>query len=111
MKFLDRFKPRGPQKPEPKPELKSPREIGLMREAGLLVAEALRLCRSMAKPGVKTVEIDKAVEDLYASRGAVPLFKGYPGQGPVPGRDVHLPQRTGGPRHPRPAGRSAKATC
>ena len=84
MKFLDRFKPRGPQKPEPKPELKSPREIGLMREAGRLVAEALRLCRSMAKPGVKTVEIDKAVEDLYASRGAAPLFKGYPGKVPFP---------------------------
>ena len=34
------------------PELKSPREIGLMREAGKIVAEALRLCRAMAKPGV-----------------------------------------------------------
>jgi methionyl aminopeptidase len=84
VKFLDRFRPRGPQKPEPKPELKSPREIGLMRQAGLLVAEALRLCRSIAKPGVKTVEIDQAVEDLYTSRGAVPLFKGYPGKVPFP---------------------------
>ena len=37
------------------PELKSPREIGLMREAGKVVAEALRRCRSMAQPGVKTV--------------------------------------------------------
>jgi methionyl aminopeptidase len=84
VKFLDRFRPRGPQKPEPKPELKSPREIGLMRQAGLLVAEALRLCRNIAKPGVKTVEIDQAVEDLYTSRGAVPLFKGYPGKVPFP---------------------------
>ena len=85
MKFLDRFRsPRGPQKPEPKPELKSPREIGLMRQSGLLVAEALRLCRSMAKPGVKTLDIDKAVEDLYISRGAMPLFKGYPGTGKIP---------------------------
>jgi methionyl aminopeptidase len=33
----------------------------------------------MVKPGVKTVDIDKAVEDLFASRGAQPLFKGYPG--------------------------------
>jgi methionyl aminopeptidase len=62
-----------------KPELKSPREIGLMREAGKLVAEALRLCRSMAWPGVKTVEIDQAVESLFASHNATPLFKGYPG--------------------------------
>jgi methionyl aminopeptidase len=63
-----------------RPELKSPREIALMRQAGLLVAEALRLCRSMAQPGVRTVEIDRAVEDLYTARGATPLFKGYPGQ-------------------------------
>src|SRR5215469_16767667 len=67
-----------------KPELKSPREIGLMREAGKLVAEALRMCRSMAKPGVRTIEIDQAVEALYASRGALPLFKGYPGRVPFP---------------------------
>ncbi len=62
------------------PELKSPREVGLMREAGKLVAQALRLCRAMAKPGVKTLDIDRSVEDLFARHGAVPLFKGYPGQ-------------------------------
>jgi len=67
-----------------KPELKSPREIGLMRQAGLLVAEALRMCRAMVHPGVKTVEIDQAVENLYLSRGAQPLFKGYPGKAPFP---------------------------
>jgi methionyl aminopeptidase len=61
------------------PELKSPREIGLMRESGKLVAEALRLCRSMARPGVKTIEIDQAVDDLFRRRGAIPLFKGYSG--------------------------------
>jgi methionyl aminopeptidase len=66
------------------PELKSPREIGLMREAGKLVAEALRLCRAMVRPGVKTVELDQAVEALYARHGAVPLFKGYPGRVPFP---------------------------
>jgi methionyl aminopeptidase len=66
------------------PELKSPREIGLMREAGKLVAQALRLCREMARPGARTVEIDRAVEALFASRGATPLFKGYPGRVPFP---------------------------
>lgn len=59
------------------PELKSVREIGLMREAGKLVARALRLCREMARPGVATVDINKAVEDLYAAHNATPLFKGY----------------------------------
>jgi methionyl aminopeptidase len=61
------------------PELKSPREIGLMRESGKLVAEALRLCRAMAVPGATTLAIDQAVEALYNQRGAIPLFKGYPG--------------------------------
>src|SRR5262249_16616481 len=35
--------------------------------------------REMAKPGVRTIEIDRAVESLYARHGAIPLFKGYPG--------------------------------
>lgn len=62
------------------PELKSNREIGLMREAGKLVAAALRLCREMCKPGVRTLEIDQAVEALFTAHHAIPLFKGYPGQ-------------------------------
>jgi len=62
------------------PELKSQREIDLMRAAGRIVAEALRICRSMAQPGTKTVEIDQAVEAHYAKYNAIPLFKGYPGQ-------------------------------
>src|SRR5207253_7365616 len=41
--------------------------------------EALRLCREMATPGRKTMEIDRAVEDLYNRRGVLPLFKNYPG--------------------------------
>ncbi len=63
------------------PELKSPREIGLMREAGKIVARALRICREMARPGTRTIEIDRAVEALYTSHGALPLFKGYKTQG------------------------------
>jgi methionyl aminopeptidase len=56
-------------------ELKSAREVGLMREAGKVVAEALRLCRSMAQPGVRTLDIDRAVEALFARRGVTPLLK------------------------------------
>jgi methionyl aminopeptidase len=62
-----------------KPPLKTPREIGMMREAGRVVAEAHRICRTMARPGTKTIEIDQAVEALYRTRGAQPLFKGYKG--------------------------------
>lgn len=36
----------------------------------------------MAKPGVKTVEINRAVEAFYAGLGAIPLFKGYIGPNP-----------------------------
>ena len=66
------------------PELKSARELGLMREAGKLVARALKICRDLAKPGVRTIDIDQAVERFYAEHGAVPLFKGYPGKIPFP---------------------------
>jgi methionyl aminopeptidase len=55
-----------------------------MRESGKVVAEALRLCRAMARPGVRTMDIDRAVEDLYTRRGVTPLFKGYPGRVPFP---------------------------
>ncbi len=61
------------------PELKSPRELGLMREAGKIVARAVRLCRELARPGVRTIEIDQAVEALFRAYNAAPLFKGYPG--------------------------------
>jgi len=69
------------QKP---PELKSARELLLMREAGILVARALKICRDMAKPGVKTIEIDREVEAFYTRHNATPLFKGYPGTVPFP---------------------------
>src|SRR6266851_2567114 len=61
------------------PELKTPRDVAMMREAGKLVAQALNICRTMCKPGVKTIEIDQAVDAMYARHGAQPLFKGYPG--------------------------------
>src|SRR4051794_23926572 len=66
------------------PELKSVRELALMREAGKLVARALKICRDLARPGVRTIEIDQAVEKFYAQNGAIPLFKGYPGRTPFP---------------------------
>jgi methionyl aminopeptidase len=55
-----------------------------MREAGKIVAEALRLCKAMAKPGMRTLDIDRAVEALFARYGVLPLFKGYPGRVPFP---------------------------
>jgi methionyl aminopeptidase len=67
-----------------KPEIKSARELGLMRDAGKLVARALKICFDLARPGTKTIEIDRAVESFYAAHNATPLFKGYPGKIPFP---------------------------
>src|SRR2546422_784285 len=55
-----------------------------MREAGKVVARALRICREMARPGTRTVEIARAVEALSARPGPAPLFKGSPGKVPSP---------------------------
>lgn len=66
------------------PELKSQRELDKMRAAGRIVVEALAICRTMAVPGTRTIEIDRAVEEHYARHQAIPLFKGYPGTVPFP---------------------------
>ncbi len=58
--------------------LRSPREIGLMRKAGLLVWEAHQIAGAMVRPGVTTAEIDRALERFFAGHGVVPLFKHVP---------------------------------
>ena len=60
-------------------ELKSPTQIGHMREAGRILADAFRVCRDLVKPGVSTLEIDREVESLIRDRKATPAFKGYRG--------------------------------
>lgn len=59
--------------------LKSRREIGLMRESCQLVVQAHHLIAEMIVPGVTTAQLDRAVEEFFASQGAEPLFKGVPG--------------------------------
>ncbi|GAC1447508.1 MAG: type I methionyl aminopeptidase [Isosphaeraceae bacterium] len=59
-------------------KLKSPREIGLMRESGRLVARALERARTLAVPGATTADLDEAVAAVFREHGAAPLFKGYP---------------------------------
>lgn len=59
--------------------LKSSREVALMRAAGDILVEAIRLCRTLVKPGISTLEIDREVETLIAERRAKPAFKGYRG--------------------------------
>lgn len=58
--------------------LKSPREIALMRQAGLAVWRAHQIVGEMIRPGATTAEIDREVEKHFDALGAVPLFKNYP---------------------------------
>ena len=59
--------------------LKSPRDIERMRLAGQITAAARALAGKMVRPGVTTLEIDKAVRKFIESQGAKPSFLGYGG--------------------------------
>jgi methionyl aminopeptidase len=59
--------------------LKSKREIEIMREAGLIVAEVMEELRFRCKEGVLTRELDRLAEEKTVRRGAKPAFKGYRG--------------------------------
>ncbi len=60
-------------------ELKSERELERMQAAGRLVAEALGQLRDLARPGVRTRELEATFDELLRERGAEPAFKGYRG--------------------------------
>ncbi|WP_285442015.1 type I methionyl aminopeptidase [Candidatus Jettenia sp. AMX1] len=58
---------------------KSPREIELMRAAGRITADALRLVKEIAKQDVTTDYLNSELEKYIISQGGVPVFKGYRG--------------------------------
>src|SRR5918994_132672 len=58
---------------------KSKRELEKMRASGRLVGLVLQHLRSLVKPGVTTMEIDRAAEKMIRDAGALPTFKGYNG--------------------------------
>lgn len=58
---------------------KSPREIEIMRSAGKITAEALRLARELTKIGITTDYLNEEIEKFIISKDAVPVFKGYRG--------------------------------
>jgi methionyl aminopeptidase len=59
--------------------LRKPREIEKLREANIIVAQALELLRENTKPGITLKELDKMAEDFILSKGAKPSFKGLYG--------------------------------
>lgn len=58
---------------------KSKDEIAVMRHAGRITAEALKLIENEIKPGVQTVTLDEIAEDFIRKSGGRPAFKGYKG--------------------------------
>lgn len=59
--------------------LKSADEIQLMREAGRVVAQAHALVRELIRPGLTTLDLDRAVDEFLVKQNAIPAFKGYQG--------------------------------
>lgn len=59
--------------------LKSPNEIAIMKRSGAIVRACLEIAGDMIRPGVKKLEIDRAIERLIEKEGAKPAFKGFQG--------------------------------
>ncbi len=57
--------------------IKSKKEIDLIRESCVIVAEVLQLVKRYVKPGITTIELDKIAEDYILSNNGRPAFKGY----------------------------------
>jgi methionyl aminopeptidase len=60
-------------------EIKTPAQLALMREAGLVVAAALSATVDAVEPGISTAELDAIAERVIRDAGAIPSFKGYQG--------------------------------
>jgi methionyl aminopeptidase len=56
---------------------KSPSELEKMRASGRIVRQVLDTVRCMVKPGVSTMDLERAAENKIKELGAKPAFKGY----------------------------------
>ncbi len=56
--------------------IKSQREIGLIREAGKIVARVLCKLKEIAEPGMSTAELDEVAKSIAAQSNAETLFLG-----------------------------------
>lgn len=59
--------------------IKSPHEIGLMRDAGKILAEVHERLAEIIEPGITSLDIDRRGEELIRKAGCSPSFKGYEG--------------------------------
>ncbi len=56
---------------------KSPPELEKMKRSGRIVRQVLDSVKSLVKPGVTTMDLEKAAEKQIRELGAKPAFKGY----------------------------------
>lgn len=59
--------------------IKSKTEIEYMKIAGKVTGETLKLLEKLVKPGISTLELDRAAEKYIRDNGCTPSFKGYGG--------------------------------
>lgn len=59
-------------------DIKSKREIELMKEACRVTALAHKAIAEAIKPGVTTLELDQIAERTIRENGGIPAEKGYP---------------------------------
>lgn len=64
--------------------LKTEEEIDLLRAANRLVSATLTEIAKIVKPGVSVKALDTLAEQYIRDHGAVPTFKGFPADIPVP---------------------------
>lgn len=60
-------------------QIKSQREIGLMREAGRILDSTRQMLNTHIRPGISTYQLDQLAEQHITHLGATPSFKGYHG--------------------------------
>ncbi len=75
------FSPTAPVQTRPRKgiEIKSRREIEIMRQASTIVARVLKEISELIKPGMTTADLDAYAEKRIREMGATPSFKGYQG--------------------------------
>jgi methionyl aminopeptidase len=60
-------------------DIKTPAQLALMREAGLVVGRTLRILSEAVRPGMTTQDLDTLAEQEIRKAGAIPSFLGYQG--------------------------------
>lgn len=59
--------------------IKNQIELDMMRKAGRLTGETLKMIKEHIRPGISTLEIDSLCEEFITRHGAKPSFKNYQG--------------------------------